>query len=116
MIECRKEDIAKEVVDVWMTKWEEMKPTIHASHTARDGQAQNRMQEAIELYKNFILSSSETDEKYLHPDNDYEVLPINGMERIQFIESRPGQYACYRQLDELFIETKKRLAALRTKK
>ncbi|CAM5187085.1 YpoC-like domain-containing protein OS=Lysinibacillus sphaericus OX=1421 GN=LS41612_14865 PE=4 SV=1 [Lysinibacillus sphaericus] len=42
-----------------------------------------------------------------------EVLPINGVERLTFIKTKPGQYARYRQIDELFKETKKRTARLR---
>ncbi|MGX9133862.1 YpoC family protein [Rummeliibacillus sp. JY-2-4R] len=113
MIECNKKAVSKENVDHWIEEWETLRQTIHQSHTSRDGRAKEIMLLAIKLYESFILSAS--DQQTLDENEQYEILPINAIERLTFIKARPGQYACYRQLDELFIETKKRCARLRLK-
>ncbi|WP_341302392.1 YpoC family protein [Lysinibacillus sp. FSL H8-0500] len=95
------EAIAKDQVDAWFAQWTILQETIHAAHDARDGTAQAFMEEAIGLFEQFVQVAGN------------EVLPINGVERLAFIKAKPGQYACYRQLDELFKETKKRTARLR---
>jgi hypothetical protein len=114
MIECKKEAILKEMIDEWITKWETLRQGIHHSHTARDGKAEELMIKGIQLYESFIIKAS-NGQDYLIKNEEYEILPINAIERLSFIKSRPSQYACYRQLDELFIETKKRCARLRLK-
>jgi len=114
MIEVKQELISKEIVDAWFAEWEVLSENIHAAHDARDRQAANGlMEQGIALYERLLIESSDA-ERVL--DNDFELYPINGKERFQFIRMRPGQFACYRQLDELFKETKKRAARLRIKK
>lgn len=107
--------ISKERVDEWFAKWESLNGKIFAAHDSRDGSAAELMQQGVKLFETFIVEGSQTDDTF-HINTEYEIMPINGMERIQFIKARPGQYACYRQLDELFKETKKRCARLRLKK
>lgn len=107
--------ISKEAVDAWYEQWEILREAIHAAHERRDGSALQFMQQGIEHFENFIENSSVPVAKFSE-QNDYELMPINGMERFQFIKMRPGQYACYRQLDELYKETKKRSSRLRLKK
>ncbi|WP_010301022.1 YpoC family protein [Kurthia senegalensis] len=114
MIEVNKEKITKEHVDAWFANWKQQQEAIHEAHSKRDASVKVLMEQAITLYEQFIKESS--DESVVRTDETYEVLPINGMERLQFVKTRPGQYACYRQLDELFIETKKKCARLRLKK
>ena len=115
MIEVNKEQITKELVEQWMNDWAQLNETIHAAHDRRDGSAHALMLQGIALFQTFIEQGSLTEEAF-STANEYELMPINGMERFQFISARPGQYACYRQLDELFKETKKRCARLRLKK
>ncbi|MGG0655618.1 YpoC family protein [Rummeliibacillus pycnus] len=114
MIECKKEAITKEIVDAWMNQWETFRQSIHQSHSARDGNAKEIMLKAIQLYESFVVSASVGHDVF-QENEQYEILPINAVERLSFIKTRPGQYACYRQLDELFLETKKRCARLRLK-
>ena len=106
--------ISKERVDEWFAKWESLNTEIFAAHDRRDGSATEFMLQGIELFESFIVEGSQTDNGF-NTQYIYEIMPINGMERFQFIKARPGQYACYRQLDELFKETKKRCARLRLK-
>ncbi|MEG0260774.1 MAG: hypothetical protein RR651_12960, partial [Lysinibacillus sp.] len=86
---------------------------IPAAHSARNSEAKMRMQEAITLFEWLLLESADGEFTSLETGDVFEVMPINGMERLHFIKGKPGQYACYRQLDELFKETKKRAASLR---
>ena len=109
MILVNKEAITKENVNAWFEKWETLRVQIHEAHERRDGSAHDLMLQGIELFEQFIIANSETEQPF-SPSNDYELMPINGMERFQFIILRPAQYACYRQLDELYKETKKRCA------
>lgn len=73
------------------------------------------MEQAISLYEELIVFSSEQSSSLLE-NHQYEVFPLNGLERLQFIKARPGQFASFRQLDELFKETKKKIARLRVQK
>ncbi|MFJ3389931.1 YpoC family protein [Lysinibacillus sp. NPDC086135] len=95
------EALEKEKVDAWFAEWAELEGKIHAAHDARTGEAKGLMEMAILLFERSVQDAGD------------EVLPINGVERLTFIKAKPGQYACYRQLDELFKETKKRAARLR---
>ncbi|QDQ02226.1 hypothetical protein FOH38_18005 [Lysinibacillus fusiformis] len=95
------EAIAKDKVDVWFAEWTALEGQIHLAHDARNGAAKGLMEQGIALFERLLQEAGE------------EVMPINGMERLAFIQAKPGQYACYRQLDELFKETKKRTARLR---
>lgn len=114
MIDCIKEEISKEKVEAWLSQWQELSPVIHAAHDRRERTAKGHMEQGIILYEQFIATASGVDE--LQEGEQYELMPINAIERLAFIKHRPGQYACYRQLDELFTETKKRCARLRLKK
>lgn len=114
MIEFIKDEISKDKVDTWLAKWQEISPSIHEAHNRRDKTAASQMEVGIALFEQFIARVSGVES--LDEVAEYEVLPLNAMERIAFIKRKPGQYACYRQLDELFTETKKRCARLRLKK
>lgn len=116
MFEVLADKIAKEQVDEWYANWEVLNQEIFDAHESRNGSAKGLMEQGIALFENFILGSSEGDHATFDVQDEYEVMPINGNERLQFIKMKPGQYACYRQLDELFKETKKRCARLRLKK
>jgi len=93
--------IEKDHVDAWFAQWTTLQTNTNEAHDARDGTAKGLMEEAIQLFEQLVQAAGD------------EVLPINGVERLAFIKAKPGQYACYRQLDELFKETKKRTARLR---
>ena len=113
MIEVNKDNISKEIVDAWFAEWEILQQAIHAAHEARNGEAKSLMEQGIAHFEKLLVESAATQ---VSSDADFELYPINGKERLSFIKAKPGQYACYRQLDELFKETKKRAARLRLKK
>ena len=112
MIVVKKEAISQEAVDLWYAQWESLSKEIHAAHDRRDGTANELMVKGIGYFEQFLVECSITEGPF-EENGDYELMPINGMERFQFIKRRPAQYACYRQLDELYKETKKRCARLR---
>lgn len=114
MILVNKEMISKERIDTWFAHWETLREDIHAAHDRRDGSALELMLKGIAHYEQLLIDSAQTDGVF-SINAEYELMPINGMERLQFIKMRPAQYACYRQLDELYKETKKRCARLRLK-
>lgn len=91
-------DLSQESVDTWYEQWQVVAQQIHTMHSERNKEVAVQMTQAIAHYEAFI---------------DEELLPTNGKERLAFIKARPGQYACYRQLDELYKETKKRIARVR---
>lgn len=114
MIEVNQEAISKERIDEWYTEWEKVSKQLNEAHTARNKmQSLELMQKGIAMYDKLLLDSAVT-EAFI--DADFELYPINGKERLQFIKARPAQFASYRQLDELYKETKKRAARLRLKK
>jgi len=115
MIKVYRETIVKEAVEPYFEQWLDLSTRIHQAHELRNGEAKALMDQGILLFENCILYCSDTPSKSIEESEEYEVLPLNGMERLQFIKTRPGQYACFRQLDELFKELKKRLARLRIK-
>ncbi|RHW39287.1 hypothetical protein D1B33_00075 [Lysinibacillus yapensis] len=115
MNKAKRELIDKEIVEPFFEQWQNLSAKIYQSHEVRDGQAKSLMEQGIELFERCVVHCSDTSETAVSEREEYEVLPINGKERLQFIKARPGQYACYRQLDELFKELKKRLARLRLK-
>ena len=110
MIGFHVEAISKDIIDAWCGEWEVLEVRIHAAHDARNGEAKGLMEEAIVLFERLLIDSADVGEA---SSETYEVMPINGAERLAFIKTKPGQYACYRQLGELFKETKKRTARLR---
>ena len=113
MIEVNKHKISKEIVDAWFVEWEALQEAIHAAHEARNGEAETLMEKGVAHFEKLLVDSAANQ---VSADADFELYPINGKERLAFIKAKPGQYACYRQLDELFKETKKRAARLRLKK
>lgn len=114
MIEVKKEAITKELVDAWFSEWEKLRERIHIAHESRDESAKTLMEQGLEHFENFLVQASFPNKIHLEQE-PYELLPINGGERLNFIKKKPGQYASYRQLDELYKETKKRCARLRLK-
>ena len=112
-MEVNKDKISKDIVDAWFAEWEALQQAIHVAHEARNGEAKPLMEQGIAHFEKLLVESAANP---VSADANFELYPINGKERLAFIKAKPGQYACYRQLDELFKETKKRAARLRLKK
>lgn len=110
MIKVRVENIQKDKIEPFFEQWESLRMQIHELHQARKKEAHPLMEKGIALYEQLISYTS--GQTYIE-NEQYEAFPLNGLERLQFIKSRPSQFASFRQLDELFKETKKKIARLR---
>ena len=94
--------LTKVQVSSFFDQWHELQPAIAESIKKRDGQAAELMNEGIRLYIRLLAHC------------EYLIEPLNGKERLAFIEQNNGRYAAFRQLDELFEEMKKQIASKRT--
>lgn len=112
MIKVAVENIEKDKVEPFFEQWDSLRLQIHEMHQARNKEAHSLMEQGIALYEQLILFTSGQADSILK-NEQYEAFPLNGLERLQFIKTRPGQFASFRQLDELFKETKKKIASLR---
>jgi hypothetical protein len=106
-------DSQQENVNVILQQWSSVKERLHHGHELKNKEVHSYMLEAILLYNKLLVEASGTDGFDANDLNKYEVLPLNGVERYKFIVMHPSHYAAYRQLNELFEETKKKIARLR---
>ena len=114
MIAVNQEKINKEYIDEWYANWEILSSKLYIAHSERlKSEAFKLMEVGIAAYEALLLQSAMDNATV---EDDFELYPINGRERLTFIKARPAQFASYRQLDELYKETKKRAARLRLKK
>jgi len=103
----------KEHINVILQQWSAVKNRIQSTYEQKDKDVLSHMLLAIELYQKLLVEASETVVFDLVELKNYEVLPLNGEERFEFIVTQPNHYAAYRQLNELFEETTKKIARLR---
>ncbi|WP_107839698.1 YpoC family protein [Metasolibacillus meyeri] len=111
MITVNKQLISQIAVDDWYVKWDKLSSQIYEAHATRNGQAGQWMLQGITHFIEFLIEVSGVESYDIQAS--YEILPLNGKERLLFVQANPAQYASYRQLDELYKETKKRCARLR---
>ncbi|PSL41946.1 hypothetical protein B0H99_101193 [Planomicrobium soli] len=101
--------LTKEQTDPFFEEWRAKAAIISDLHKQRDKQAKDEMEAGILLYNKLLAHCLETG-----AIPGVKVLaPINGEERLAFVASQPGNFAAFRQLDELFAEMKKIIAAKR---
>ncbi|MDN7225783.1 hypothetical protein QWY22_11765 [Planococcus liqunii] len=93
--------LTKEAVEPFFNGWDSLKVTIESSFRNRDGTGRQELLNGIKLYKQLLAHC------------DFEITPLNGPERLAFVEQRPTNFAAFRQLDELFSEMKKGIASKR---
>lgn len=97
-------------------EWKLLSEKISEANKSRDVSVKPLMLSGISLYENLLVSISEVKDFQVQDIHQYEVLPLNGEERFRFISSQPAHYVSYIQLNELFNETKKKIARLTLKK
>lgn len=90
-----------ELIDPFFLEWAVIHERVSKSHQLRDGRAEGAMQEGIQVFYR-LLDHCEG-----------QASPLNCAERLAFIEQWPAKYAAFRQLDELFLETKKIIVSKR---
>lgn len=110
------EAIEREKVQYFVDRWEDMKVDLYSLYAMREDSVREQMVEAISLYYELLRHSHGLSQLNMNEISQLEALPLNGEERLQFIERSPGLYASFKQLDELFNETIKKLARLRVQK
>ena len=98
--------LTKEQLDPYFLEWDRISVELAVLHRQRDKRAKMVLEVGIELYKRLLSHCREA-----LGERDFE--PLNGSERLSFIEGSPGTYAAYRQLAELFAELKKTVARKR---
>ncbi len=106
-------DSQQEDVRVIFQQWSAVKERLHHGYKLKNKEVHSTMLEAISLYNELLVKASVTNNFHASDLKNYEVLPLNGVERYEFIVMHPSHYVAYRQLNELFEETKKKIARLR---
>ena len=106
-------DSQQEDLNIILQQWSSVKERLQHGYELKNKEVHSYMLEAISLYIKLLVEASGTDDFDTNDLNKYEVLPLNGVERYEFIVMHPSHYAAYRQLNELFEETKKKIARLR---
>ncbi|TWT28343.1 YpoC family protein [Planomicrobium sp. CPCC 101110] len=100
--------LTKELIDPFFSEWENRSPVISELHKQRK-QPKNEVEAGILLYRKLLAHCNKPESA----SNGQALMPVNGEERLAFIESNPGSFAAFRQLDELFKEMKKGIASKR---
>lgn len=98
--------LTNEQVDPFFLEWSRISGELATLHKERKKGANTVILTGIEVYKRLLSYCREALQ-------DDEFQPLNGSERLSFIEASPGAYAAYRQLDELFTELRKTIARKR---
>ena len=94
--------LTEEQTGPYFEEWGRFREQLTVLHQHRDRQTVDMTIEAVQLYEKLIFRFEE-----------FGIVPLNGEERLRFIKSRPGNYAAFRQLDELFSEAAKKIASKR---
>lgn len=88
----------------FFAEWAVLREQLISLHGQRSRQAAGTAVDAIALYKRLLMHCS-----------PFGLVPVNGEERLRFVEASPGNYAAFRQLDELFLEMAKKIAGKRSR-
>ncbi|MFC3211452.1 YpoC family protein [Planomicrobium okeanokoites] len=96
--------IEKEKIMPFFVLWTKLEEEIGIIHTSKRTDASLFMKQGISVYK-ALLEQCSSEEETLEP--------LNNDERLHFVESYTSTYAAFRQLQELFIEMQKKVAAKR---
>ncbi|ANU23033.1 YpoC family protein [Planococcus donghaensis] len=97
--------LTKEQLEPYFLEWECNSAQLAELHKQRN-KAAELTKDGLTIYKKLLTHCRQALQ-----DDGFE--PLNGSERLAFIESSPGTYAAYRQLSELFRELKKMIARKR---
>lgn len=92
MSKLKKEDFVE-----FFAKWSEMRAEIQTHYAKRNKESNDLMEKGIDLLNELIELADGT-------------FPLNFKERFTFVKQNYKTFAAFRQLDELFKETEKKLA------
>jgi hypothetical protein len=104
-----------------LVEWRSCKMDLDDCFKAKETKlAPQLMIKSIECFIDFIYESNGCSDRESYAIKDLAVKPLNVLERLEFIKSRPGLYHSYIQLSELFAEQEKQyakhLASMKLKK
>lgn len=105
-MQVNRQKLTNEAVTKWYNDWAILRNQLQMAHKERSNTRKQWTEQGLHHYIQFLLEMSE--ETIFQADKSYELLPLNGQERLAFIKQAPQLYASFRQLDELYKETKKR--------
>ncbi|CAM3054716.1 YpoC family protein [Filibacter tadaridae] len=95
----------------YFDQWESIREKIERLYDEKDYQAVELMKVSIEKYGELLeLGGTGLDERT--GKLVYKLIPLNGVERFEFVKSKVDSHYAYIQLDALFTETKKKAARL----
>ncbi|MBT2569525.1 YpoC family protein [Planococcus sp. ISL-110] len=98
--------LTKEQLEPYFLEWDKVAADLANLHRQRDKRSKEAMLAGLEVYSDLLAHCREALQ-----DNEFQ--PLNGSERLSFVEASLGTYAAYRQMDELFAELKKIIARKR---
>ncbi|AMQ06847.1 YpoC family protein [Sporosarcina psychrophila] len=107
--------ISKELLAPYFDQWETVRDQIEAFYDQKDHQAVELMNVAIDNYSELLEQGG----KVLDDRKGkvvYTLLPLNGIERFEFVKDKITSHYAHVQLDALFTETKKKVARLSIQK
>lgn len=94
--------LTEEQISPFFDKWAVLRKQLISLHQQRSRQAADTTVEAVNVYEGLLSHCSE-----------FGIIPVNGEDRLVFIKEHAGRYPAFRQLDELFLEVAKKIAAKR---
>jgi len=107
--------INKELLTPYFEQWETVRDQIAAYYDQKDHQAVELMNVAIDNYSALLEQGGKIlDER--KGKQVYTLLPLNGIERFEFVKDKISSHYAHVQLDALFTETKKKVARLSLQK
>lgn len=101
--------LTKDQIDPFFSVWEDKSNVISGLHKQRNKEVKREMEIGILLHKKLLAHCFDAEAA----PGEKQLVPLNGKERLAFVEAHPGSYAAFRQLDELFMEMKKLIAGKR---
>ena len=112
-------DNQSDVVTAIRYEWEQIESQLEKLFSERDPKSTKEwMEKGIILFSQFLMVSN--DSVYINqgsiPYHQLQYKPVNAVERLEFIQSRPTLFHSYRQLSELMVEQQKLYAKKQIKK
>lgn len=92
-------------------KWDTVKKKIESLYHEKNPEAVRLMEVAINDYEELLEYGGKKLDERTGKNVDI-LLPLNGIERFDFIKSRINSHYAYIQLNELYDETRKKAARL----
>lgn len=93
-------------------RWELLKNQLIELFRSKNGTRSEMMSNGIRLFED-ILVKVEHRAFNIEDISMYKIAPLNATERYEFVLHNRNNFAAFRQLDELFKETKKKIAKMR---